>query len=87
MVQHGGNIDGFSANVTLFPQDGFGIVVLTNLNGTPLRDLIANVIADRLLKIEPVNWIAQAAGVRAAQEAAQKADLNLSRPERPISKQ
>jgi CubicO group peptidase (beta-lactamase class C family) len=71
-VEHGGNIDGFSANVTLFPQDGVGVVVLTNLNGTPLRDLIVNVIADRLLKIEPVDWIAQATAVRAAQEAAQK---------------
>jgi CubicO group peptidase (beta-lactamase class C family) len=72
-VEHGGNIDGFSANVTLFPQDGLGVVVLTNLNGTPLRDLIVNVLADRLLKIEPVNWIAQAATVRAAAEAAEKA--------------
>jgi uncharacterized protein DUF3471/beta-lactamase family protein len=71
-VRHGGNIDGFSANVVLFPQDGLGIVVLTNLNGTALRDLIANVIADRLLKIEPVDWIAQAAAVRAASEAAEK---------------
>ncbi|MEN3335272.1 MAG: hypothetical protein V7641_4637 [Blastocatellia bacterium] len=70
-VQHGGNIDGFSANVALFPQDGVGVVVLTNLNGTPLRDLIVNVIADRLMKIEPVDWIAQAAAVRAAGEAAQ----------------
>ena len=47
-VQHGGNIDGFSANVVLFPKDGVGMVVLTNLNGTPLRDLITQVAADRL---------------------------------------
>ncbi|HJQ23790.1 MAG TPA: serine hydrolase [Blastocatellia bacterium] len=71
-VRHGGNIDGFSANVVLFPQDGLGVVVLTNLNGTALRDLIVNVIADRLLKIEPVDWINQAAAVRAAMEAVQK---------------
>ncbi|HKQ06525.1 MAG TPA: serine hydrolase [Blastocatellia bacterium] len=71
-VEHGGNIDGFSANVTLFPQDGLGVVVLTNMNGTPLRDLIVNVLADRLLKIEPVDWIAQAAAVRAASDALQK---------------
>ncbi len=71
-VEHGGNIDGFSANVALFPQDGVGVVVLTNLDGTPLRDLIVNVIADRLLKIEPVNWIAEAAAVRAASQAAAK---------------
>ena len=40
-VEHGGNIDGFSANVVLFPGDGIGIVALTNLNGTPLPELIA----------------------------------------------
>ena len=34
-VEHGGNIDGFSANVSLFPQDGLSVVVLTNLNATP----------------------------------------------------
>jgi CubicO group peptidase (beta-lactamase class C family) len=72
-VAHGGNIDGFSANVALYPQDDLGIVVLTNLNGTPLRDLIVNVIADRLLKITPVDWIGQGAAVLKAQEAAQKA--------------
>lgn len=71
-VHHGGNIDGFSANVVLFPKDGLGVVVLTNLNGTPLRELIVRVLADRLLKIEPVSWIAQGAAVRARQEAAAK---------------
>ncbi len=71
-VQHGGNIDGFSANVVLFPKDGVGIVVLTNLNGTPLRDLITRVIADRLFKLEKVEWLAAAAANRARSEAAAK---------------
>jgi CubicO group peptidase (beta-lactamase class C family) len=71
-VQHGGNIDGFSANVVLFPKDGLGIVVLTNLNGTPLRDLITRVIADRLFKLEKVDWLAAAAANRARAEAAAK---------------
>src|SRR6185436_11887011 len=31
-VQHGGNIDGFSANVTFYPSDSIGIVVLVNQN-------------------------------------------------------
>jgi len=67
-VQHGGNIDGFSANVVLFPKDDFGLVVLTNLNGTPLRDLIAQVAADRLLGLKPIDWIGAGAARRALAE-------------------
>jgi CubicO group peptidase (beta-lactamase class C family) len=41
VVDHGGNIDGFSAEVMILPQDNIGIVVLTNLDGTPLSNIIA----------------------------------------------
>lgn len=76
-VEHGGNIDGFSANVVLFPKDDFGIVVLTNLNGTPLRDLIAQVVADRLLGLKDMDWInlgaaRRAMGEKDAREGAKK---------------
>ena len=71
-VEHGGNIDGFSANVVLFPKDDFGMVVLTNLNGTPLRDLITQVIADRLLGLKPMDWINLAASRRALAEKESK---------------
>ena len=71
-VFHGGNIDGFSANVVLFPQDEIGVVALTNLNGTPLRDLIVRAAADRLLKLQPVDWIGEAAAKRSKAEAAEK---------------
>jgi len=71
-VEHGGNIDGFSANVVLFPGDGIGIVALTNLNGTPLPELIARVAADRLLNLKPADWITQGAGRRALAEKANK---------------
>jgi Beta-lactamase len=33
IVEHGGNIDGFTAEVELVPSKGLGIVILTNLNG------------------------------------------------------
>jgi CubicO group peptidase (beta-lactamase class C family) len=33
IVEHGGNIDGFSAEVQLVPSKGLGVVLLTNLNG------------------------------------------------------
>jgi hypothetical protein len=72
LVEHGGNIDGFSANVVLLPQDDIGMVILTNLNGTSLRDLIAYAIADRLLNLKPIDWIAQGAARRSVAEAAAK---------------
>ena len=71
-VEHGGNIDGFTASVCLFPKDGIGWVVLSNLNGTPLPGLIGQVIADRLMNLKPVDWIGQAAARRAISERASK---------------
>lgn len=55
-VDHGGNIDGFSANTAFFPTDSIGIVVLTNQNGSVLNNLVRNTLADRLLNLDPVDW-------------------------------
>src|SRR5581483_7193273 len=71
-VEHGGNIDGFTADVVLFPKDGLGIVILSNMNGTALPELVSRVAADRLLNLKPNNWIDQAAARRALSEQAAK---------------
>jgi CubicO group peptidase (beta-lactamase class C family) len=55
-VQHGGNIDGFSALVTLFPNDDTGIVVLSNASGTALPGILTFHAADRLFKAEAKDW-------------------------------
>ena len=55
-VQHGGNIDGFSANVAFFPSDSIGVVVLTNQNGSAVPSLVRNTIADRLFKTKKIDW-------------------------------
>lgn len=55
-VHHGGNIDGFSALVSLYPDDGLGIVVLSNLDGTPLPSIVCHRIADVFLDMEPVDY-------------------------------
>ncbi len=55
-VDHGGNIDGFSANTAFFPTDSIGIVVLTNQNGSALNNLVRNTLADRLLNLDPIDW-------------------------------
>ena len=55
-VQHGGNIDGFSANVAFYPSDSLGIVVLCNQNGSAVPSLVRNTVADRMLKTAKTNW-------------------------------
>jgi CubicO group peptidase (beta-lactamase class C family) len=56
-VEHGGNIDGFSANVAFFPSDSLGIVVLANQNATPLPSIVRNIIADKMLEIKGRDWV------------------------------
>jgi CubicO group peptidase (beta-lactamase class C family) len=38
VVEHGGNIDGFNANVAFIPEQKLGVVVLTNVFISPLAD-------------------------------------------------
>ena len=37
VIQHGGNIDGFGAQVALLPEENLGFVLLTNVTATPLQ--------------------------------------------------
>jgi CubicO group peptidase (beta-lactamase class C family) len=55
-VEHGGNIDGFSASVALYPSDSLGIVVLTNQGGSRIPNLVRNALADRMLDVEETDW-------------------------------
>lgn len=60
--EHGGNIDGFSAQVFLMPEDEFGIVVLSNANTTPVPSLLARYAADLFLDLEETDWDKRAFG-------------------------
>ncbi len=55
-VEHGGNIDGFSANTCFFPSDSIGIVVLVNQNGSSVPSIVRNIIADRMLGLTQTDW-------------------------------
>ncbi|MBX3239333.1 MAG: serine hydrolase [Chitinophagaceae bacterium] len=55
-VDHGGNIDGFSANTSFFPADSIGVIVLTNQNGSPIPALARNIIIDKLFGLKYINW-------------------------------
>lgn len=71
-VHHGGNIDGFSAMVSMLPGDGLGFVVLVNKNGSALNELLIRHASDLLLEAEQKDWIGEAAKEKAAGEEIQK---------------
>ena len=66
---HGGGIDGFISDVTIYPRDGIGIVVLTNFDGAAITGVVRNYIVDRLLGLEEIDWQEKQFGpVREARE-------------------
>ncbi|NUO82248.1 serine hydrolase [candidate division KSB1 bacterium] len=86
-VSHGGNIDGFSALVSLFPQDNFGTVLLTNLNGNPLPGIVNNYVSEVLLNLEPVDWHARVkADIDKAKEEGKKKEADEQATRKPDTK-
>ncbi len=55
-VEHGGNIDGFSASTCFFPSDSVGIVVLVNQSNSTVPAVVRNLIADRMLGLKYFDW-------------------------------
>ena len=77
IVEHGGNIDGFSANLSFLPADRMGVVVLTNLDGNPVPNIVTSNVYDRLLGLDQIPWsqrglAVEAGGKKAEQEAKEK---------------
>ena len=87
-VEHGGNIDGFSASTCFFPSDSVGIVVLCNQNGSSVPSIVRNLIADRMLGLKYFDWnkdqkTAADKGKAAAKEAEKAANANLKKDTKP----
>lgn len=56
-IHHGGNIDGFSAQVQFFPDAGLGLVVLANKNAVNrFIGVLANTLSDRTLGLPTRDW-------------------------------
>lgn len=55
-VHHGGNVSGFSSQLVMYPTDNLGIVVLTNQNNSLLPYIVAEIITNRMLKLERTEW-------------------------------
>ncbi len=78
-VEHGGNIDGFSASTCFFPSDSLGIVVLTNQNGSSVTSIVRNLLADRLLKLPYFDWSADIKKTsEKAKATAKEAEKNIT---------
>ncbi len=56
LTEHGGLIDGFLSQVTIFPDDDLGIIILENTQTQPLRNFVQYEIADRMLGLEKTDW-------------------------------
>lgn len=63
VVEHGGNIDGFSAEVALMPEERLGFVLLMNLDVASLQQAAAGLVFDALLGKEPAEESAASTAV------------------------
>lgn len=59
VVEHGGNIDGFSAQVGLIPDLNVGVVILTNQNASVVPQVLAYAVYDAFMQLPPVDWSAR----------------------------
>lgn len=66
VLHHGGNVDGFSAMTSTVPSRRTGVVVLTNLNGTPLNMLLPYRLYDHVVGLEPIPWSERMKSLRAS---------------------
>lgn len=82
MIHHGGNIDGFSSMFALMPDDGAGVVVLTNMDATPVRDIIMYNVFDRFIGGKQVPWNARAKADHKEMDAAQSRGKDKTRSDR-----
>jgi CubicO group peptidase (beta-lactamase class C family) len=56
LAEHGGGIDGFQTECMLLPDDGIGVVVLTNTSSSAMAPVVAYRMLDELLGLEPLDW-------------------------------
>jgi hypothetical protein len=56
IIEHGGNIDGFSTLASFFPDEGIGIITLANLQVTPFRRTATYALYDLLFDFPNAQW-------------------------------
>lgn len=73
VVEHGGNIDGFAAEVALIPEAELGFVLLTNVTATPLQGVSQQIIWEAML----TDWTAAFSGEVAPADLAGRYKANF----------
>lgn len=58
-IHHTGGFAGFAAKASFMPEDGTGVMLVSNLADNPLNIAVPLHIYDRLLGLEPVPWNAR----------------------------
>jgi CubicO group peptidase (beta-lactamase class C family) len=83
LVQHGGGIDGFISAMSWLPDDKIGAIVLSNYSGNnPVPNLVVRQIFDRLLGLEPLDWVVRTREQQAKQEKQREEARRKSAAER-----
>ncbi|MEM5775215.1 MAG: serine hydrolase, partial [Anaerolineaceae bacterium] len=74
LVNHGGSIDGFLACISFMPEEGLGVICLTNQGNSLVPYLLAYSLYDRLLGLPPFDWGERMMAVKKRYEAQTGAD-------------
>lgn len=56
MVEHGGNINGFTSSVAFVPELNLGIFISVNMNGTLFADALSRNLIDRVIDAPDAKW-------------------------------
>ena len=57
LIEHGGNLDGFSAYTSFIPDLKLGVVIYTNMNVSQLHYALAKEVFDYYIGVESGNWV------------------------------
>jgi hypothetical protein len=57
IIEHGGSNPGFNTQVSRFPHDNLGVIVLSNDdNGNSIMEAVKWRIVDHIFGLEPIDW-------------------------------
>lgn len=84
---HGGNIDGMTAMVSMIPSEKLGVVILSNLNGNMLPEVLHYKLYDVLLGGESRDWSAQTHDLKEKVEGMGKEAADKQRKARLVGTQ
>ncbi|MEM8900883.1 MAG: serine hydrolase [Bacteroidota bacterium] len=58
VIEHGGNIDGFTALIYFIPELKIGMAILSNLAQNPLPEILSKYVTDLVVEDGKIDWLA-----------------------------